>query len=171
MNVPPDPWDKGKVSRAGWGVLITRGHAGIGGVLRHGQAPWRAGREGAADSPARRRIKPGDVIVKFNGVEIDLSSDLPPSSAATEVREKNTGRESCAKGKSLKLTSRSASFPPEEKLSTPRGQADPPPTTGSRSPSRTSPIAAGGTGTTGHVRGRARPARPGARAGIRKVIS
>jgi serine protease Do len=68
------------------------------------------------DSPAAAAgIKPGDVVVDFNGVEIDLSSDLPPLVGGTEVGKK-IPVEIVRDGKSLKLDLEIGELPPEEEL-------------------------------------------------------
>jgi serine protease Do len=116
MNVYHQIRDKGKVSRGWLGVLIqevTRELAESFGMDKpHGALVAKV----LPDSPAAAAgIKPGDVIVKFSGVEIDLSSDLPPLVGGTEVGKK-IPVEIVREGKSLKLDLEIGELPPEEKL-------------------------------------------------------
>ncbi len=89
MNVYHQIVAKGKVSRGWLGVLIqevTRELAESFGMARpHGALVAKV----LPDSPAAEAgIQPGDVVVEFNGIEIDLSSDLPPLVGNTEVGKK-----------------------------------------------------------------------------------
>ncbi|OOO03444.1 MAG: Periplasmic serine endoprotease DegP [Chromatiales bacterium USCg_Taylor] len=86
MNVYHQIVAKGKVSRGWLGVLIqevTRELAESFGMARpHGALVAKV----LPDSPAAESgIQPGDVVVEFNGIEVDLSSDLPPLVGNTEV--------------------------------------------------------------------------------------
>ncbi|MFH0350703.1 MAG: DegQ family serine endoprotease [Chromatiales bacterium] len=86
MNVYHQIVAKGKVSRGWLGVLIqevTRELAESFGMARpHGALVAKV----LPDSPAAEAgIQPGDVVVEFNGIEVDLSSDLPPLVGNTEV--------------------------------------------------------------------------------------
>ncbi|MGH8521342.1 MAG: DegQ family serine endoprotease [Gammaproteobacteria bacterium] len=86
MNVYHQIVAKGKVSRGWLGVLIqevTRELAESFGMARpHGALVAKV----LPDSPAAESgIQPGDVVIEFNGIEIDLSSDLPPLVGNTEV--------------------------------------------------------------------------------------
>ncbi|MGH8590719.1 MAG: DegQ family serine endoprotease [Gammaproteobacteria bacterium] len=116
MNVYHQIRDKGKVSRGWLGVLIqevTRELAESFGMDKpHGALVAKV----LPDSPAAAAgIKPGDVVVDFNGVEIDLSSDLPPLVGGTEVGKK-IPVEIVRDGKSLKLDLEIGELPPEEEL-------------------------------------------------------
>ena len=116
MNVYHQIRDKGKVSRGWLGVLIqevTRELAESFGMDKpHGALVAKV----LPNSPAAAAgIKPGDVVVEFNGVEIDLSSDLPPLVGGTEVGKK-IPVEIVRDGKSLKLDLEIGELPPEEQL-------------------------------------------------------
>jgi serine protease Do len=116
MNVYHQIRDKGKVSRGWLGVLIqevTRELAESFGMDKpHGALVAKV----LPDSPAAAAgIKPGDVVVDFNEVEIDLSSDLPPLVGGTEVGKK-IPVEIVRDGKSLKLDLEIGELPPEQEL-------------------------------------------------------
>ncbi|MGH8527673.1 MAG: PDZ domain-containing protein, partial [Gammaproteobacteria bacterium] len=86
MNVYHQIVAKGKVSRGWLGVLIqevTRELAESFGMPRpHGALVAKVL---PASPAAEAGIQPGDVVVEFNGIEVDLSSDLPPLVGNTEV--------------------------------------------------------------------------------------
>ncbi len=116
MNVYRQILDKGKVSRGWLGVLIqevTRELAESFGMKRpHGALVAKV----LPDSPASEAgIKAGDVVIEFNGTEIDLSSDLPPLVGNAEV-----GTEVPVKlireGEPLVVRVKLAELPQEEEL-------------------------------------------------------
>lgn len=79
MNVVDQLKSTGKVSRGWLGVLIQRVDRDLAQSFKLKRAAGALVTQVFANSPAAKAgIKAGDIIVKFNGKDIDLSSDLPP---------------------------------------------------------------------------------------------
>lgn len=89
MNVYGQLRDKGRVSRGWLGVLIqdvTRELAESFGMKKpHGALISRVLPDGPA---AKAGLEAGDIVVEFNGREIQLSAELPPVVGASPVGEK-----------------------------------------------------------------------------------
>lgn len=89
MNVYEQLKDKGSVSRGWLGVMIqdvTRELAESFGMSKPGGALIAKVLD---NSPAQKAgIKTGDIIIEFNGHEIDMSSELPPVVGITRTGER-----------------------------------------------------------------------------------
>jgi len=116
MDVVEQLKTKGRVSRGWLGVLIqdvTRELAPTFG-LSHPQGALVA--QVLRDSPATAAgLLPGDVILSYNGKEVQTSSALPPLVGATPVGE-TAKIEVMRKGERLNLEVKIAELPDEEQL-------------------------------------------------------
>jgi serine protease Do len=116
MDVVEQLKTKGRVSRGWLGVLIqdvTRELAPTFGLL---QPQGALVAQVLGDSPAADAgLLPGDVILSYNGKEVQTSSALPPLVGATPVGEA-AKIEVMRKGKRLQLEVKIAELPDEEQL-------------------------------------------------------
>ncbi|MGH8583181.1 MAG: DegQ family serine endoprotease [Gammaproteobacteria bacterium] len=116
MNVYQQIRDSGKVSRGWLGVLIqevTRELAESFGMDRpHGALIAKVLPDGPAVGGG---LKAGDVIVEFNGVAIERSSDLPPVVGGTAVGTKVPAKV-VRDGKRIELSIKIGELPPQEAL-------------------------------------------------------
>ncbi len=91
MNVADQLRTSGKVSRGWLGVLIqdvTKDLADSFGMKKPGGALVS---RVLPDSPAEKaKLMPGDVILEYNGIKLDNSSDLPPLVGASPVDKPST---------------------------------------------------------------------------------
>ncbi|MDH5546786.1 MAG: DegQ family serine endoprotease [Gammaproteobacteria bacterium] len=114
MNVVEQLKNKGKVIRGWLGVLIqdvTRELAESFGMDKpHGALVARV----LPDSPAQdAKFEVGDIIVRFNGREIDHSSDLPPIVGITPI-DKSVPVDIIRDGKKKKLMVKIGELPAED---------------------------------------------------------
>jgi len=115
MNVYQQLREKGAVSRGWLGVLIQDVTGELAESFKmetpHGALVSRV----LPDSPAAKAgIKAGDVIMRFNGTDVSLSSDLPPIVGATSVGQ-SIPVEVLRDGKSLRLTVLIGKLPESDK--------------------------------------------------------
>ncbi len=86
MNVYRQLVDKGEVTRGWLGVLIQDVTAELAQSFHMARPKGALVAKVMADSPAARAgFKVGDIIVRYDGQEIDHSGDLPPMVGATPV--------------------------------------------------------------------------------------
>jgi len=86
MNVVKQIREKGSVSRGWLGVQIQRVDSDLAESFKLDRAAGALITEVFKDSPAEKGgLKEGDIILKFDGKAIDLSSDLPHIVGMTEV--------------------------------------------------------------------------------------
>jgi len=115
MNVYQQLRDKGAVSRGWLGVLIQDVTGELAESFKmetpHGALVSKV----LPDSPAAKAgLKAGDVIMRFNGTDVSLSSDLPPIVGATSVGQ-SIPVEVLRDGKSLRLTVSIGKLPESDK--------------------------------------------------------
>jgi serine protease Do len=115
MNVYQQLREKGAVSRGWLGVLIQDVTGELAESFKmetpHGALVSRV----LPDSPAAKAgIKAGDVIMRFNGTDVSLSSDLPPIVGATSVGQ-SIPVEVLRDGKTLRLTVLIGKLPESDK--------------------------------------------------------
>ncbi|MBS3803097.1 MAG: DegQ family serine endoprotease [Oleiphilaceae bacterium] len=91
MNVFEQIRDQGSVSRGWLGVLIQEVSRDLAESFGLSRPRGALVAEVMPDSPAAGAdLKPGDIILEFNGQNINLSSDLPPRVGQTPVGETAT---------------------------------------------------------------------------------
>jgi len=115
MNVYQQLRENGTVSRGWLGVLIQDVTGELAESFKmetpHGALVSKV----LPDSPAAKAgLKAGDIIIRFNGADVSLSSDLPPIVGATSVGQ-SIPVEVLRDGKSLRLTVLIGKLPESDK--------------------------------------------------------
>ncbi|TBW57859.1 DegQ family serine endoprotease [Marinobacter halodurans] len=88
MNVFHQIKDQGFVSRGWLGVLIQEVNRDLAESFGLKRPRGALVAEVLPDSPAEAAgLQPGDIILKYNGEQINLSSDLPPMVGRTKINE------------------------------------------------------------------------------------
>ena len=89
MNVYQQLRDKGSVSRGWLGVLIQDINQDLAESFGMNKPHGALVSKVVPDSPADKAgIQPGDVIVTYNGRDVDMSADLPPMVGTTKIGER-----------------------------------------------------------------------------------
>ncbi len=129
MNVYDQLRDQGHVSRGWLGVLIqdvTRELAESFGMKKpHGALIAKVLEDGPA---AKSGFEVGDIVTRFNGKEVNFSSDLPPMVGNSKIGEK-IPVEIIRRGKNKTLTVVIAELPAEDEIQVATGTKEPDKTT------------------------------------------
>ena len=113
--------EKGKVSRGWLGVLIQDIDRGLAESFNMDKPEGALVAEVLDDSPAKAAgFKQGDIIINFNDVHVNRSSDLPPIVGSTDVGTA-VPVDIIRGGKSMVLNVTIAELPPEDEIQLARG--------------------------------------------------
>ena len=124
MNVYQQLREKGSVSRGWLGVLIQDVDRALAESFKMEKPHGALVSKVLEDSPAANSgIEVGDVIVKFNGINVGTSSELPPLVGTAAVGDK-TPVEVIREGKRKKLNVVIGELPTDEELATTAGPMD-----------------------------------------------
>ena len=124
MNVYQQLRDKGSVSRGWLGVLIQDVDRALAESFKMEKPHGALVSKVLEDSPAAKSgIEVGDVIVKFNGINVGTSSELPPLVGTAAVGDK-TPVEVIREGKRKKLNVVIGELPTDEEIASSAGPTD-----------------------------------------------